>query len=503
METMVFEISENNIEKVSADVIVIFAFQDKKKFVLTEEGTSLDSHLSGLVSKALEFDQFKGAVGDTSEVQLAQNSLARKVVVLGLGKKDEFTQKELRRALALFTKKISKKYSAFVVEKITGTDSGLDVSQVAFVMAEGILLAKYEFAKYKKEDEKGKELEAAIFLTDKENLEAVKKAVERAELFVKATDLARDLVNEQAAVATPTYLADVAKDIAKSSPQISLKIIDKAEAEKMGMNAFLGIARASDTPPKFIYLSYKPKTSKSKKKLAILGKGITFDSGGINVKPGDHMQTMKQDMAGAAVVLGVFSVIARIQPDFEVMGVIAATPNLISGSSIVPGDVVKAYNGKTIEVLNTDAEGRVTMADSLSFAAKEKATEIVDLATLTGAVMVALGTDIAGLMGNDEDLAKRIKASAHDAGEEVWELPLPKEYKKLNKSDVADIANIPSTRWGGTITAGLFLQEFVDNIPWVHLDIAGPAFYEGPYDFGPKGASGFGVRTLLTYLMKK
>lgn len=209
------------------------------------------------------------------------------------------------------------------------------------------------------------------------------------------------------------------------------------------------------------------------------------------------------DMSGGAAVLGIFSVINDIKPDFPVLGLIAATPNLISGSSIVPGDVVRAMNGKTIEVLNTDAEGRVTMADSLSYAVKEGATQILDFATLTGACMVALGTDIAGIFSNDRDLVEAVKAAAFSEGEKVWEMPLPKEYKTLNKSSVADIANIPNNRYGGAITAALFLQEFVGNTPWVHFDIAGPAFLSRNHDLGPKGGTGFGVRTVLQLLEQK
>lgn len=334
---------------------------------------------------------------------------------------------------------------------------------------------------------------------NKKDKAAVEAGIELGEAFSQATMLARDLVNEQAAVATPTMLADLALDIAKKNEHVTCKIFDRDEVEKMGMNAFLGIARGAETPPKFIFLHYVPKKA-GKKKVALVGKGITFDTGGINVKPGNYMSDMKMDMAGGAAVLGVFSVLETIQPDCEVMGLIAATPNFISGNAIVPGDVVRALNGKTIEVLNTDAEGRVTMADSISFAVKEGATEIIDLATLTGACMVALGLQIAGLMSNDRALAEGVKKAAEESGEKVWELPLPEEYKDINKSEVADVANMPNVRFGDAIAAGLFLQEFVDTTPWVHLDIAGPAFTEREYVFGQKGGTGFGVRLLLNYL---
>ena len=382
-----------------------------------------------------------------------------------------------------------------------------EISEKTFVIsqivAEGFLLGAYEFSKYKSKDEKNeKKLEAIIFAAKGQDKKLISEGIEKAKIFAEATILARDLVNEQAAVATPSYLSELAKSIAKKDPKrIKCKVIDRQEAEKMGMNAFLGVARAAETPPKFIVLEYIPDKLKSKEKLALVGKGITFDSGGINVKPGDHMSDMKMDMSGASVVLSVFSVISEIKPDFSVLGLIAATPNLISGRSIVPGDIVKAMNEKTIEILNTDAEGRVTMADSLSYAVKQKATKIIDLATLTGACVIALGEEIAGLFSNDKVMADQVKKAAFNAGEKVWELPLEKDYKELNKSSVADIANIPSTRYGGAITAALFLEEFIGNTPWVHLDIAGPACLSKGSDISEKGGTGFGVRTILNLLL--
>jgi len=253
--------------------------------------------------------------------------------------------------------------------------------------------------------------------------------------------------------------------------------------------------------PKFIHLIYKP-TGRTKDKIAIVGKGVTFDSGGLNIKTGDSMEQMKIDMGGAATVVGLFSVLAQLKPKVEVHGVIAACENMPSGAAIKPGDIVKNMQGKSIEIGNTDAEGRVTMADSLAYAQKQGISKVVDLATLTGAVMAALGTDYAGLFANDEKLAKGLLKAGDVSGENLWLLPLPLEYKKLNQSKVADIKNIPSTRYGGAITAALFLQEFIEeDVKWAHLDIAAPVYAEKPMNsYTPVGGVGFGVRTLFEWL---
>lgn len=376
----------------------------------------------------------------------------------------------------------------------------IDTETQAQMMVEGVELGIYEFAHYKKKDKAEKEIELITFSDPSaKNHTKIKRGYTLGHAYYLSTRMARDLVNEQSSIATPTLLAKVAQEIAAQNKQITCKVYDKKELEEMGAHAFLGIARGADTPPKFIVLEYTPQTV-SKKLVALVGKGITFDTGGINVKPEGYMTTMKMDMAGAAAVFGVFSALNVIKPSFRVMGIVPATANLISGSSIVPGDVVRAMNGKSIEVNHTDAEGRVTLADGLSYAVNKKATEIIDLATLTGACMVALGEDIAGVMGNDTELIENLKSAAFRSGEMIWELPLPKEYKKLNKSEVADVSNLPVSRYGGAITAGLFLEEFVENTPWVHMDIAGPAYAEKETVFGQKGGTGFGVRLLLEYL---
>lgn len=498
---MQFEFSDNPLDKISAEAVLVFAFQSDKNNAQPVPSASLkyfDKKLQGSLTKAIETAKFSGKRGETLNFYLQEDFLAKSVVVLGLGKKSEFIADDLRRAVGAFSGKMRKKIASITLSLPSEDETSLSVFLSAQMVGEGILLGSYEFNKYKSKDKNDKEL-AVVIISG--STPKVKEGIEKAKLYSTATILARDLVNEQSAVATPTYLANFALSIAKKDPKhLSCKVFNKEEAKKMGMEAFLGVARAADAEPKFIFLEYTPDKVSSKEKLAIVGKGITFDSGGINVKTGGHMQDMKMDMAGAAIVLSVFSVISEIKPQFPVIGVVAATPNMISGKSLVPGDVVRAMNGKTIEILDTDAEGRVTLADSLSFAVKEGATRILDFATLTGACMVALGNDITGLFSNNKDLTESIKTAAFEAGEKMWELPLEKEYKEMNKSEVADIANIPSSRYAGAITAALFLEEFIDSKPWAHMDIAGPAFAAKSFDLGPKGGTGHGVRTVLNLL---
>jgi len=499
---MQFELSQNSQDLISADIALVFLFaaseKNKNNFKPLGHFQSLDKSLNGLLSKVIEIEKFDYKKGSMISVVPSENILPSRIVIMSLGEKNQFSANTLRQLIAGFVKKFKNSIDSVSLVLPEKAETGIENNHSAKAIVEGIMLGNYEFLKYKKKDQSEHVLSTVLISIAKEP-KYLEKVINHARTYSNAVILARDLVNEQPATATPTFLADLAVNLAKSNPQIKCKVYDKKEIEEMGMNAFLGIARASDIPPKFIHLTYTPKT-KSTKIISLVGKGITFDSGGINVKPGDSMKDMKMDMSGAAVVLAVFSALKSIQPKAIIHGFIAATPNLISGNSLVPGDVVKSMNGKTIEVLNTDAEGRVTMADSLSFAVKLNSDVILDFATLTGACMVALGADIAGLFSNDQDLADAMKKSADDEGELVWQLPLPNEYKELNKSDVADIANIPSSRYGGAITAALFLQEFIDKKSWMHLDIAGPAFTSKSQDLSVKGGTGFGVRLTLNYL---
>jgi leucyl aminopeptidase len=361
-------------------------------------------------------------------------------------------------------------------------------------------LAVYEFRPHKTKGEGRSVLTSFDILLDDAKPKPVIRAAETAGIIADAVRLARDLVNEPSSVMTPDRLASVAETIAAGETGVTCQVMGPTQLKREGMGAMLGIAQGSDIEPRFIKLSYK---GRSKKTILLIGKGITFDSGGISLKPTGHIETMKCDMAGAATILGIFSVLAKLSPAVNVVGLIAATENMPSGHAVKPGDIVTAMNGMTIEILNTDAEGRVVLADAISYAARHvKADEMIDLATLTGACVVALGEEIAGIFSNNDALAAALLSEAADWGEPLWRLPLADQYKDELKSNVADVSNVGKSRYGGAINGALFLKEFVpDDTTWAHLDIAGPAFAEKDTPLCPYGGTGYGVRTLIAHIL--
>ena len=362
-------------------------------------------------------------------------------------------------------------------------EAGFDYGRAGVI---GAMLADYAFDKYK--SKKATRVDEITFAHVSE------ESVHAGKSFGSAMKLTRDLANEPAEFATPSKLAEIAQNL----EGITTEIYDRDEIERMGMGAFLAVSKGSVQPPKFIHMKYTGKNVK--KKIAIIGKGLCFDSGGMDLKPPSSMLTMRDDMSGAACVLGVMSVLKDFNPDVEVHGIIAACENMASGSAYKPGDILTAKNGKTIEVDNTDAEGRLTLADALVYACELGVDEVIDIATLTGACMVALGTAASGIMGNDEEMIHRIIETAKNMGEKYWQLPMYKEYFESLKSDIADMKNTGS-RYGGASAAGAFLQEFVKDVKWAHIDIAGTAFLEKPEKEFIKGATGAGVRTLLSYIL--
>jgi len=339
-----------------------------------------------------------------------------------------------------------------------------------------------------------------IFVPKKEK--ALEEGAKLGAVMAEAVLFARTLVSEPSNVLTPERMAEEAKKVAKEGG-LEIKVYGPKECEKMGMGAYLAVAKGSAHEARFIHLSYKPKGAKFH--LGLVGKGLTFDSGGLSIKPADGMGAMKSDMSGSAAVLGAMKAIAALKPKVAVDAVMAMAENMPDGAAYRPGDVLKAMNGKTIEVLNTDAEGRLTLADALTYVQRQKVDAVIDLATLTGACVVALGPDFSGAMGNDQTLVDEVLAAAKESGDEIWQLPLPAAYNKYIKSDVADVANISRIRWGGALTAGLFLQNFIkDGTPWLHLDIAGPALRDDDGTDAHKGeGSGVGVRTLVRYVLGK
>ena len=428
---------------------------------------------------AIEKDKFEGKFGQTYLLHTLGQNQADKILVIGLGKREDFNENKMREAVAKAVKKlhqIKAKQACFDLETVN------DYGKSA---ALGALIADYAFDKYK--SEKAHHLDEITFANVSE------KTVQEGILIGEAMKFTRDLANEPAQYATPTKLAEIAQNI----HGITTKIYERDEIEKMGMGAYLAVGQGSAQPHKFIHMKYSGQNVK--KKIALIGKGICFDSGGLDIKPAASMLNMKDDMSGAACVLGIMQALHKLQPEAEIHGIIAACENMPSGTSYKPGDILTAKNGKTIEVDNTDAEGRLTLADALCYACELDVEEIIDIATLTGACMVALGSVASGIMGNNQEMISNIIETGKACGENFWQLPMFAEYKNNLKSDVADMKNTGS-RYGGASAAGVFLQEFVKDKKWTHIDIAGTAFLEKPQKELISGASGAGVRTLLEYI---
>ena len=503
------------IEKIQGNVAIVNLFKGVKN---PKGGTqAVDNALDGLISKIIKEEKFEGKIGSTLTIRTNGMIPAQKVIVVGLGEKEKFDLDAVRKASAAAIRTAQREKAKTVTTLLHGGDSGkFDVEDLAQAITEVSKLATYEFNKYKsKENEEANIKDLIIAETDKSKLKEIEEGIERGKLFAKANNLARDLVTEPAITANPTFLANVAKKIAKEN-KLQVKVLDKDDCKKLGMDAFLAVNHGSEQPPKFIVMKYVPK-GKAKKHVAIVGKGICFDSGGLSLKPANSMETMKDDKSGAAAVLGVMSVIKQLKPDVEVTMIIAATDNMPGGNAYKPGDIVRSMSGASIEVLNTDAEGRVTLADAVAYAVlKEDVDEIIDLATLTGACVVALGDTANGVMCDQKNpshqkLATKIITAGNEIGERMWQLPIFDEDREKIKSDVADMINTGSKGKSGAQNGFVFIEKHVNAAakkvkkevpPYVHIDIAGPSWIDSPNEFGPKGPTGVGTRTLLNYLTK-
>jgi leucyl aminopeptidase len=477
-----------------ADVLVLGRYADPAR--PPAEIAAVDKKLDGLLSTVLQTEKFEGKPGQIAHFYTGGRIPAPRVLVVGLGPRRRDPE-AVRRGAATAARR-ARDLGAASAAVFMPADP-LSPKARAHAIVEGALLGVYRFDKYLKE-KNGKVLEALTVLEpDRRHQAAAREGVRLGEIWAAATCLTRDLVNEPANVVTPTSLAERAQEIAGAGG-LEVKVLEREDCEKLAMGAYLGVARGSHEPPKFIHLTHTPK-GRARKRVVIIGKGITFDSGGLDLKTADGMLRMKDDMSGAAAVLGIFQALPQLKLPVEVHGLIAATENMPSGTAQRPGDIVRAMNGLTIEIGNTDAEGRLTLADALAYAAKEiEPDEMIDMATLTGAVVIALGHGLSGMFASDNGLASRLLAAAEASGEKMWRMPLHDEYKDGIKSDVADLNNVSSQRGAGAIVAGLFMRDFTAGIPWAHMDIAGTAFAERDHPLGPKGGTGVTVRTVLTYL---
>jgi len=455
---------------------------------------AVDNALDGAISSLIAQGDCRGKEGEHTLIHTLGKLPSPRVVVVGLGKADAFSIDKVRD-LAAGTARYLRRLRCQTAATIThgAGIAGLDPEGCAQAIAEGTILGLYAFREHKKPPEDEVELTALTLVEfDQGRLDALQRGVERGIALAGAANFTRDLANEPANILTPTALAERAQAMARETG-LECEVYDRDWCEEQGMGSFLGVAKGSEQPPKFIVLRYKGGGSTH---LALVGKGITFDTGGISIKPAAGMEEMKGDMSGGAAVLGAMRAIAQLKPSIDITAVVPATENMPGGRATKPGDVLRAMNGKTIEVINTDAEGRLILADGLAYAGLAKPDAIVDVATLTGAISIALGDVALGAMTNDYALYARVQQAAAAAGEKVWQLPMFDEYKEQLKSEVADMKNVGG-RNAGSITAAFFLKEFVDDTPWVHLDMAGVDNYSKEKGVLVKGASGIPVRTLV------
>jgi leucyl aminopeptidase len=451
---------------------------------------ALDDAIDGTLDEFMREADFEGRRGEQLAVPTRGRIGARAALLVGVGDREKFDLAAIRRVAALMARRASK-VGSVATTLLDAVDPEIERAVAAQALAEGVCLGTYQFLRYKSE---GKPSRLARVVVITRGGVRVQAGLERGARIARAVAWARDLVNEPAAGKSPDDIARLAQKLARSS-SLKVKVLAGEELATARMGGVLGVGQGSERPPRFVRLEYAPKGARGT--LALVGKGVVFDSGGLSLKTAGGMETMKTDMSGAAAVLASMSALRDLEVKTRVIAYVPLVENMPSGTAIRPGDVLTMRNGKTVEVLNTDAEGRLILADALSYAAEESPDAVIDLATLTGAVTTALGDKIAGLMGNDDRWIDTVQAAAKRAGERVWHLPLPDEYRRNLDSDVADLRNVSSGGGAGTLTAGIFLSEFAGDTRWAHLDIAGTARAAAEDGEVSKGGTGWGVRTLI------
>ena len=489
---MKVSVKNQSIIDIEADAIIVNLFEGVKK----------PSGVTGVVNKAFDNiisdfiitrENFEGKYGEIYELPLVNKQ--KKIFVVGLGKHEDFTPAKIRNLSAMVIKKCNSfKNISKVVSILHGAGTAkMPAEDCAQMITEGVISGLYSFDKYKTTKNEINVKEFIIAELDEKKYKEAKDGVKKGLIVANSVNMARNLINESSQYLYPETLADFAVE----NSGVKTTVYNKEQIKEMEMTAFLAVGQGSVHEPKFIHMEYKPK--KATKKIAIVGKGITFDAGGLDLKQPSSMLTMRDDMSGAAAVISTMKAISELKPNVEVHAIVAACENMPSGSAYKPGDVIIAKTGRSIEIDNTDAEGRVTLADALAYAEELEVDEIIDIATLTGACMVALGSVASGIMGNDDKKIKEFIKIAEKTGEKYWQLPMFEEYGDSLKSDIADTKNTGG-RNGGASAAGIFLSEFVKNTPWIHIDIAGTAFLDKTNDEGIKNASGVGVRSLIKYI---
>jgi leucyl aminopeptidase len=495
---MQIKVASGDISTFAADAIVVNLFEG----VETPGGGTgaVDAAMGGAIKDLIASGDIRGKSGEMTLLHTMGRLGSPRVIVAGLGKSSDFDIDKVRALsgdLGRFLRRHRIKDAATITHG--AGIAGLDPGECSAAMAEGTVMGLYRFMRHKKPPEEDFDVESLTLVEhDASKTAALEAGMERGRILAEAANFCRDLANEPSNYLTPTEMADRAKDLAAETG-LECEIYGPGWMTEKGMGGVLGVAAGSTQEPRFIVLRYNGGGEAAP--LALVGKGITFDTGGISIKPAAGMEEMKGDMSGGASVIAAMGAIARLKPAANVIGIVPATENMPGGSAIKPGDVLKTMSGKTIEVINTDAEGRLILSDGLAYAREQGATAIVDIATLTGAISITLGNVAMGAMGNDTTLMERVKKAAEDAGEKVWELPMYDEYKDQIKSDVADMKNVGG-RGAGSITAAMLLKEFAEDTPWVHLDIAGVDNYDRDKGVIVKGASGIPVRTLVNIALQ-
>lgn len=539
---MRYKIEQAPLSEAGADHVAVFVFQgDSIHERLKQLDKAFSRRLAPLgrdISSLCREENYKGKASQFFSLPTYGQTKARRLQIIGLGRAADLTTAIVRKAGANLARRLAtnnsvksvavyfpdkvaeiaqtspasarRKAVGKAVAKSSAAKAGQPKSQgekslnedFAQAFVEGWHLGSYSFDKYKSKSNSDGKKEKSVTLISiyglKTTARAFEEKVQLGQAMAEATNFSRRLIAEPPSFMTPTRLAEEAKGVAREFG-LTVKVLDLPQIEKLSMGALLGVARGAKEAPKFIVLSYE--APRAKKKVAIVGKGITFDSGGLSLKPPNSMEHMKYDMSGAAAVIGAMRVVGRFKPAVSVLAVVAATENMPGDAAMHPGDVLKSMNGKTIEVNNTDAEGRLVLADALTYAIKQGADELIDIATLTGAVVTALGRVAAGIMGSDQNLVDALIKSGGEAGEKLWQLPLFDEYHDSLKSDIADLKNAGSRGEAGSASAGMFLKEFTAGKPWAHMDIAGPGWIDKDRDELNKGGTAFGVRTLCRYLL--
>ena len=491
---MEIKVIVGDITKIKTGAIIVNFFEGMER----PDGdlATIDKALDGAIFQLISQGEIKGKLSEVTIIHSLGKLPAARVVIAGLGKQQELSQDRVRGVVAETCRILRQKGVDSIATIAQGAGiAGISLEDAAQAVTEGALLGVYSFRRHiTKEAEYGEIKQLTIVDAAKANLPILEQGYHKGRILAEATNLARDMVNEPANYMTPNQMAETAKRLAETYG-LGLSVFEREQMQELGMGALLGVTQGSRQPPKFIVLHYRGGDS-TEIDVALVGKGITFDSGGISIKPSEGMAEMKGDMAGGAAVMAAMSAIAQLKPKINVVAIIPATENLPSDNALKPGDILTAMSGKTIEIISTDAEGRLILADALGYAKKLGAGFMVDVATLTGACRVALGDVCSGAFSNNQELMDKVIAAGAKAGELVWQMPMYEQYKEQNKSDVADIKNIGG-KYGGAITAAQFLAEFVGDTPWVHLDIAGTSLSEKERTYLVKGATGVPVRTLV------